>query len=131
MVKAMKFIFILLIATFVFSSCAHKMVGTWMVDKYQISLPGRQPIVQENIGQLKFKKKGQGEKELLYKDFLGNNKMDKTDFGWFATGFYIGVESPNSEFSQTWASYFNKKKQQKWKATDERGVIRVIEMHKK
>lgn len=122
---------VLMLASTLFISCSNKLIGTWTVDKYKVEVPGKQPVEQENIGTMKFRKKGEGAKDLNYKDFLGNNKKDNSVFGWHATGFYIGIESPASEFSQTWASFFNKKKQQKWKATDEKGVVRIIEMTKK
>ncbi|MFV0607306.1 MAG: hypothetical protein ACK5NK_15865 [Niabella sp.] len=129
----MKNLFWILIAFFsvvlLLSSCAPKITGTWNIDKYETTIPGQEGIRLTNIGTMKFKKNGDGEKNITYTLF-GRNKQDFSSFGWYSTGPYIGIESPGSDFSKTWIIITNKRKQQKWKSTDGANGVQVLELSK-
>ena len=114
---------------FMFTSCAHKLVGTWNIDRYETTAPGRTGVALSNIGTMTFKRNGSGEKNVRYSVF-GNHKIDDSPFGWHATGPYVGIESSNSDFSKTWIITTNKRKTQKWKSTDGANGVQILELSK-
>lgn len=124
-----KFLLPIAASVFLLSSCAHKLVGTWNIDRYETSAPGQQGVSLSNIGTMTFKKNGSGEKNIQYNIF-GSRKIDNSPFGWHATGPYVGIESPNSQFSKTWIITTNKRKEQKWKSTDGANGVQILELSK-
>ena len=124
-IKAVFFIFLLVAVI----SCSPKITGTWNIDRYETSGPGRQKLALEHIGTLKFMKNGEGEKNLRYNIF-GTDKVDQSPFGWHLTGNWLGIESRESELSRTWIITERKKRSQKWKSTDASAGIQVIEISK-
>lgn len=122
-------IWLVVIAVFALPSCSPKLVGTWNIDRYETTEPGQKPASLSNIGTITFKKNGRGEKNINYTLF-GKARRDNSDFGWHATGPYVGIESPNSEFSKTWIVTTNKKKKQNWKSTDGANRVQVLELRK-
>jgi len=110
-------------------SCAPKLFGTWNIDRYETTKPGEKAIVQNNIGTITFKKRGEGEKNINYNAW-GRTKTDDSRFGWHSTGPYMGIESPGSDFSRTWLIITNKRKQQKWKTNSGLEGVQVIELSK-
>lgn len=113
----------------VFTSCAPKLVGIWKIDRYETTMPGSQTIELNDIGSLTLKKDGSGEKNIQY-NVSGVNKTDNTPFGWHATGPYLGIESPGSDFSRTWIIVTNKRKQQKWRSSDHVTGTQILELSK-
>lgn len=120
---------IVFLIVFSFSSCAPKLVGTWNIARYETTEPGQQAVALSNIGTMTFRKNGDGEKNISYTIF-GRNRTDDSRFGWHSTGPYVGIESPNSEFSKTWIIITNKRKEQKWKSTDGANRVQVLELKK-
>lgn len=110
-------------------SCSPKLTGTWNIARYETTEPGQQAVSLNNIGTITFRKNGEGEKNISYTIF-GRQKTDNSKFGWHATGPYVGIESPNSEFSKTWIITTNKRKEQKWKSTDGANRVQVLELKK-
>lgn len=118
-------------AAFIFlcTSCAPKLTGAWKIDRYETTKPGGQTIAVNDIGSLTLKKDGSGEKNIQY-NVSGVNKTDNTPFGWHATGPYLGIESPGSDFSRTWIIVTNKRKQQKWRSSDHVTGTQILELSK-
>ncbi len=128
--KLIKISAAVVIATAMLSSCAPRIVGTWNVQRYETVTPGQQSVSLSNIGTMKFKKNGEGEKKLEY-SVLGVNRTDEMPFKWVQSDdSYIAIESPNSDFSKTWIILENKKKYQKWKSTDGSTNVQILELKK-
>ena len=118
------------IATTLLTSCSHRMVGTWTVQRYETTTPGQQGVALCNIGTMQFQGNGSGEKNLNY-SVLGIQRDDKLPFKWtWNDGKYISIESNGSDFSKTWIIMTNKKKYQKWKSTDGTNNVQIIELKK-
>jgi len=112
------------------TSCSHRMVGTWTVQRYETTTPGKQAVSLYNIGTMQFKENGKGEKNLNY-TVLGITRDDKLPFQWsWSDGKYISIESQNSDISKTWILMENKKRFQKWKSTDGTNNVQIIELKK-
>ncbi|HET8737939.1 MAG TPA: hypothetical protein VFM69_15205 [Pricia sp.] len=111
------------------SSCAHKLVGTWKIKKYESVSDGDKGISVQNIGSISFDKDGTGQKEMNYR-VLGMEKDDSTPFQWNATENYITIESADSDLSKTWLFLENKKKSQVWKSTDGKNQVQTLELVK-
>lgn len=112
------------------SSCAHRMVGTWNVSKFETTTPGEQSITLNNVGTMEFKGNGDGEKKLNY-SVLGIDRNDELPFKWeWNDDKYISIESEGSEFSKTWIIMENERKFQKWKSTDGTNTIQILELKK-
>ncbi len=123
--------FYILCISFLFflSSCAHRLVGTWTVQKYESVSAGNKGISVQNVGSISFDKDGTGQKEMNYK-VLGMEKDDSTPFKWSATENYITIESEDSDISKTWIFLENKNKRQKWKSTDGKNQVQTLELVK-
>jgi hypothetical protein len=122
--------FFILIAMMLFS-CTQKLklAGTWNISRYEITETNNRSVSVNNIGTITFRKNGEGKNNISY-TVEGKNKTDHSEFGWYATGPYIGIENPHSEFSQTWVVVMNKKKEQKWKSTDAANRTLILELKK-
>ena len=116
-------------AVIVFSSCSHRLAGTWNVQKYETETPGQEATALQNIGTITFKQNGTGEKNLDYM-VLGYQRKDNQPFKWSATDQYVTIDSQNSDFGKTWILTKNKAKFQQWKSTDGRNQVQVIELSK-
>jgi len=127
--KSKLFIPISVALLFVFSSCSHRLVGTWSVKKYENVSPGEKGISVQNVGSISFDKDGTGQKEMNY-TVLGVEKNDSTPFEWEATENYITINSEDSEISKTWIYLENKRKSQKWKSTDGKNQVQTLELVK-
>lgn len=112
-----------------FSSCSHRLVGTWALDKYSRVNPGEQAVTLNHIGTMTFNPNGNGQKEVKY-TMLGSTHKDNASFTWTATDKYVTLESPNSDFSKIWIIITNKRKFQKWQSTDGANNIQTIELSK-
>ena len=115
--------------TMAFSSCSHRLVGTWALDKYAKVNPGEQAITLNNIGTMTFDRKGEGKKDIRY-TVLGVTHSDTSPFTWSATDKYVTLESPDSDFSKTWIIITNRRKFQKWQSTDGSNNVQTIELSK-
>lgn len=129
----MKKKFILLTGIFallvILSSCSHRLVGTWTLEKYARVSPGQQGVTLNNIGTMSFKKNGDGQKDIRYV-VLGVTHEDNSPFTWSATDKYVTLESRGSDFSKTWIIITNKRKFQKWQSTDGSNNVQTIELSK-
>ncbi len=114
---------------FILTSCAHRLVGTWTVQKYENVSPGEKGISVQNVGSISFDKDGTGQKEMNY-TVLGIEKDDSTPFEWSATENYITIDSEDSDISKTWIFLENKNKIQKWKSTDGKNQVQTLELVK-
>ncbi len=128
--KTLKLCLGMAVATLTLSSCAHRIVGTWTVDRYESIKPQQESVVLSNIGTIEFNKNGSGEKNLDY-SVMGIKQKDQLPFEWsWDDDQYISIESEGSRFSKTWIIIENKRKYQKWKSTDGTDNIQVIELKK-
>ena len=82
----------------------------------------------QNIGEIQFKKNHTGEKRLNY-SFMGQRITDDIPFRWTDYDGYIRIEGRGSDLEKTWIVAENKKKFQKWQATDN-NRIQVLELKK-
>ncbi len=114
---------------FAFSSCSHRLVGTWTVQKYENLSPGEKGVSVQNVGSISFDKDGTGQKEMNY-TVLGVEKDDSTPFEWSTTENYITIKSEDSDISKTWIYLENKNKSQKWKSTDGKNQVQTLELVK-
>ncbi len=112
-----------------FTSCSHRLVGTWTVQKYENISPGEKGISVQNVGSISFDTDGTGQKEMNY-TVLGVEKDDSTPFEWEATDSYITIRSEDSDISKTWIYLENKNKSQKWKSTDGKNQVQTLELEK-
>lgn len=125
----MKKLITLLFITALFTSCSHKLVGEWTVNKYQTTQPGEQEITLNNIGTMTFKSNNEGEKNLDY-TVLGLTKKDNIPFTWEATEKYVTIISENSDFAKTWIILESKGNSQIWKSTNGENEVQTIELSK-
>ncbi len=127
--KAKSFYLLSILSLFLLSSCAHRLVGTWAVQKYENVRPGEKGVSVQNVGSISFDKGGTGQKEMNY-TVLGVEKDDSTPFEWSATENYITIKSEDSDLSKTWIYLENKNKSQKWKSTDGKNQVQTLELVK-
>jgi len=120
---------ILTLATLFFTSCAHRLVGTWDVKKYERKTPGEQGMSVSNIGTITFENNGTGEKDLNY-SLLGVSSKDVTPFEWSATEQFVTIEGDDSDLTKTWIYIENDKKYQKWQSTDGANNVQTLELKK-
>lgn len=112
-----------------FSSCSHRLVGTWTVQKYQTVTPGDQSTTLSNIGTMTFDKDNSGRKQLDYK-VLGLQRNDTAPFEWEATEKFVTIKGESSELTKTWIYIENKSKFQKWQSTDGSNKVQTLELVK-
>lgn len=119
----------LIIAVIFFgTSCTHRLVGVWNVARFETKTPNQAASSLQNIGTIEFQKKGKGEKNLEYL-VLGVTQEDHSPFTWTWTDDkYVTISSEESNFAKTWIIIKNKKKHQKWEATDGADTIISIEL---
>lgn len=122
------YLLILSLALF-FSSCSHRLVGTWNVANYETITPGDQGIALSNIGTMTFNSNGTGEKQLDY-TVMGIKKRDNAPFEWSATENYVTIRGEDSDINKTWIYMENKGKSQKWKSTDGSNKVQTLELTK-
>lgn len=118
----------LFIAT-LFSSCSHRMVGTWTVQNYETVEPGKKGVSANNVGTMTFKRNGKGTKELTF-SALGIWKVDKTPFTWSVNENFLTISGEGSDFAKTWIISENKRKYQKLRSTDGANQVQIIELAK-
>ncbi len=122
-------VFILLTSFFV--SCTPKLnvAGTWRITNYEATPPGQKARSFHDIGTISFKKNGEGEKNISYAP-EGKAMTDQSPFGWYRTGNWVGIESHGSDFSRTWIITDRKKHWQKWRSTDAKTGVQVMELRR-
>lgn len=126
-VNFLKLMLILVVVSLT-SSCTHRLVGVWNVTRFETKTPNQAASSLQNIGTIEFKRKGEGEKNLEYL-VLGVTQKDHSPFTWTWTDDkYVTITSEESNFSKTWIIIKNKKKQQKWEATDGGDTIISMEL---
>lgn len=111
------------------TSCSHKLTGTWAVEKYETTTPGKQGVVLSNIGTMTFQKEGSGMNDISY-TVLGAKKNDNSSFSWSTFEDFVTINGENSDFSKTWIQLTNKKKAQRWVATDGRNEVQILDLKK-
>lgn len=121
---------VLVLAVLFLTSCSHRMVGTWAVQRYENTTVGQEGVSLYNIGTIQFNKNGTGEKDIHY-TVLGVTNEDKHPFKWiWNDDKYVTIDGENSNFSKTWIIITNKGKFQKWKSTDGSNNIQILELKK-
>jgi len=118
-----------LFITIFFSSCSHRLVGTWTVQNYETVEPGKEGVSAKNIGTMTFKRNGKGNKELTF-SALGIWQVDKTPFTWSVDNNFLTISGEGSDFAKTWIIVKDKSKYQKLKSTDGANQVQVIELAK-
>ncbi len=127
--KAIRNLSAIMVVSFM-ASCSPKMVGTWTVQRFETTQPGKPGVALSNIGTIQFNKNGTGEKNIHY-TALGTTFEDQKPFKWSSSdGKYMTIDGEGSEFSKTWIIMTDKKKFQKWKTTDGTNNIQIIELVK-
>ena len=112
------------------SSCAHRLTGTWQIQKYETISPRSQGVSLQNVGTITFDKDGTGQKNLHY-TVLGIEKDDSTPFRWSASENFITIEGEDSDLAKTWIYIENKAKIQKWKSTNGKNEVQSLELIKR
>ncbi len=123
---------IVVFMAFFFSSCAHKLVGTWQVEKYEtISNAEQNQVTVNNIGTMTFQSNGKGKKDLKF-SVMGVEQVDDAEFEWSANDRVVNIKSNNqsSEFSKSWILVNNQRGYQKWQSTNGAGEAQFIELRK-
>lgn len=111
-----------------FTSCSHRLVGTWDIQRYENTVSGAEATTLNNIGTMQFKKNGTGEKKVNY-TLLGASKNDDSPFKWnWNNDEYVTIEGADSEFSKTWIIITNKRKHQLWRSTDGTQGVQTLEL---
>lgn len=125
----MKKIPILLLSSIfvLFTSCSHRLVGTWNISKYETVTPGKQGMSLTNIGTMTFYKNGSGSKQLSY-SVMGLVRNDNMPFTWTAGDNLVTISGSGTELAKTWIQVDNKKKFQKWKSTDGSNEVQILEL---
>jgi hypothetical protein len=113
----------------IFSSCSHRLVGTWAVQNYETVEPGKEGVSAKNLGTMTFQRNGNGTKELTF-NMLGIRKEDKTPFTWSVDNNFLTISGQGSDFAKTWIIIENKSKYQKLKSTDGANQVQIIELAK-
>ncbi|HAV03305.1 MAG TPA: hypothetical protein DCW95_09060 [Chryseobacterium sp.] len=127
--NTLKITAVALLSTLV-TSCAQRLTGTWTVQRYETVTPGQQGVSLQNIGTMKFKNYGTGEKDLDY-TVLGLTRAEHAPFKWtWNDGKYVSITGDDSVFSKTWIIIENKRNHQKWKSTDGTNHIQILELRK-
>lgn len=119
----------LAVAFTMFTSCSHRLVGTWTVQKYARMTPGDQGTTLTNIGTITFNKNNTGDKQLEY-TVLGIEQSESAPFEWSATEQFVTITGDDSEISKTWIYIENKGKFQKWQSTDGENNVQTLELIK-
>ncbi|MBL0883703.1 MAG: hypothetical protein IBJ16_10230 [Chitinophagaceae bacterium] len=125
--ETLSIIFIMVIMASM-SSCSHKIVGTWTINKFENSTPSEQGYSLSNIGTITFYKNGSGEKNINY-SVLGTSHTDLFPFKWAASDAAITLVGDSTEFSKTWIVIASKRNYQQWKSTTG-NKIQVLELKK-
>ena len=118
-----------LLLSFLLSSCAHRLVGTWQVQKYEKKKPNEQGMSVSNIGTITFDKDRTGEKNLDY-SLLGISSKDVTPFEWSVTEKFVTISGDESELTKTWIFIEDEKDYQKWQSTDGANTVQTLELKK-
>ncbi len=127
--KKLKFVF-LAIWIVSLTSCSHRLVGTWNVERYETITPGSEAIRLYNIGSMTFNSDLSGSKDLNY-SVMGIQRNDQVPFTWiWREGAFVTISSEGSDFSKTWIIIENKRKSQIWKTTDGADIIQTMELKK-
>lgn len=129
MQKFLSSIGLLSVTLLALTSCSHKLTGTWTVEKYETTTPGKQGVVLSNIGTMTFQKEGSGMNDISY-SVLGVKKDDNSSFSWSTYEDFVTINGENSDFSKTWIQLTNKKKVQRWVATDGRNEVQILDLKK-
>lgn len=119
---------VLFIAT-LFSSCSHRLVGTWNVVNYETVDPGKDGASAKNIGTITFQRNGNGTKELTF-GMRDIRKEDRSPFSWTVDNDFLTISGQESELAKTWIIVENKQKYQKLKSTDGSTQVQIIELAK-
>lgn len=119
------------ISLLVLSSCSNRLVGTWNIDKYDVTNNGNQGVILKNVGTLTLNKKGQAIKNVDL-NFFTNASAAQTEMRWSEVkGKTVTLSGNDTDFAKTWIVVENKKKTQKWKATDGANGVQSLELSKR
>ena len=128
-INILKFL-LLIIWAVLLTSCSHRLVGTWNVERYETISPGNESISLYNIGTMTFNSNSSGTKDLNF-TVMGLEKKDQIPFTWsWSDGKLVTIDSDGSDFSKTWIIIENKRKTQLWKSTDGSDNVQVMELKK-
>ena len=114
----------------ILTSCSNKLIGTWIVQKYDIAKPEQKIFSFYNIGIMRFEEDGTGSNNIIY-DISGVKIVDRLPFKWKATDNRITIISKGSEFSRTWKLMENKRRFQKWETTNDSNQVQTLELTKR
>lgn len=120
-------IFSVLFLALILSSCTHRLVGTWTIEKYETTKPGQQGVVLNNIGSMTFMKNGSGFNNINYSIF-DVVTSDNSAFIWSTTDKYVTIAGDSSSFSKSWIYIQNKPNHQIWKSTDGNDKVHILEL---
>ena len=124
------FVITLFITAAMLTSCSIKLVGTWIIQRYDIVKPEQKSVSFYNIGFMRFEEDGTGSNNIIY-DISGVKIVDRLPFKWKATDNNITIISKGSEFSRTWRLLENKRRSQKWETTNDSNQVQTLELTKR
>ncbi|MEI6822886.1 MAG: hypothetical protein WCL51_13205 [Bacteroidota bacterium] len=126
-----KLIFITLFITLaMLTSCSNKIIGTWIIQRYDIAKPEQKSVSFYNIGIMRFEEDGTGSNNTIY-DIAGVKIIDRLPFKWKSTKNNITIISKGSEFSRTWILLENKRRSQKWESTNDSNQVQTLILTKR
>ena len=124
------FVITLFINAAMLTSCSNKLVGTWIIQRYDIVIPEQKSVSFYNIGFMRFEEDGTGSNNIIY-DISGVKIVDRMPFKWKATDNNITIISKGSEFCRKWRLLENKRRSQKWETTNDSNQVQTLELTKR
>lgn len=128
----MKKLFSIVIILAVLScSIERQIVGSWQITSFAESGADGSNANAVNIGTITFDKNGTGSNDLSYQ-ILGTNKTEQNNFTYSVGDESVTIKTgENSDIAKSWIVIESKTKMQKWKSTDGKGNVQVLELVKK
>ena len=121
---------ILFIIGAMLTSCSNKLIGTWIIQRYDIAKPEQKSVSFYNIGIMKLEEDGTGSNNIIY-DISGVKIVDRLPFKWKTKDNSITIIGKGSEFSRTWILLENKRRYQKWESTNDSNQVQTLELTKR
>jgi len=141
--RTMRRIFVIALLTILCLACSkeeqlsNRLVGTWSVDRLEISVSGSLPFTAplSNVGTITFKNDGTGKNNIDYSyTFLSETYAvnDNEAFKWENSETTVTMEGNANSGEQTiiWEVADNAKKKQVWTRVDDLGLNYEMELSK-
>lgn len=122
---------IAILFTILSCSIERQIVGNWQITSYAESGADGSNANAVNIGTISFDKDGTGSNDLSF-SILGAEKNEQNNFSYSIGDESVTIKTDdNSDLAKSWLVIESKAKMQKWKSTDGKGNVQVLELVKK